>query len=67
VCVSCFFEGGLDIKPCRIERNWLQYITKEDDQTYFNCPIDKLSFYYRSTYWVKSGAGFKFSDPFVVQ
>jgi hypothetical protein len=24
-----WFEGGIDIKPCRIERNWLKYITKK--------------------------------------
>jgi hypothetical protein len=42
VCVCCFFQGGIDIKPCRSERNWLKYITEEDDQTYFNCPCNGL-------------------------
>jgi len=40
VCVcEFFFEVGIDIKPCRSERNSLKYITKEDDQTYLNCPM----------------------------
>jgi len=35
---SCFFEGIIDVKPCRSERNGLKYITK-DDQTYINCRV----------------------------
>ena len=34
----------LKLKPCRSERNYLKYVSKEDKSPYFNCPINRLSF-----------------------
>ena len=61
-----WFEGGIDIKLSRSERNCLKYITK-DYPVYFNFPIDILSFCYRSMHWVKNSARFRFNDIYVMQ
>jgi len=44
------------------ERNWLKYISKEDEEPYFNVAVDKLSFNYRALYWARNTEKFQFSD-----
>jgi hypothetical protein len=62
-CVSNF-KGRVDIKPWRNERNQLNYI---EDHVYFNCPIDRLSFYYSRMHLVKSSVRVGFRNPIVMQ
>jgi len=50
------------VKPCMSERNWLKYISKEDEEPYFNVAVDKLSFNYRALYWARNTEKFQFSD-----
>jgi len=42
ICID-WFDGGIDVKLCKSERNWLKYISKEEEEPYFNVAVDKLS------------------------
>jgi len=43
ICTD-WVDGGIDVKLCKSERNWLKYISKEDEEPYFNVAVDKLTF-----------------------
>lgn len=61
------FYTTLDLQACRSKRNILKYITKEDNEPYFNCSASKLNFYYQVHNWARNTKYFCFDDPFVVQ
>jgi hypothetical protein len=64
----CFeISGSLDVQPCRSSRNWLKYITKEDEEPLFNCPVDRLSFSFRAKFWASNTPTFSYRDPFVLE
>ena len=42
------------MKPCKSERNWLNYISKGDEEPYFNVAVDKLSFNYMALFWARN-------------
>jgi hypothetical protein len=64
---SCtdWVEGGIDVKPCKSEHNWLNCISKEDEKPYFNVAVDKLSFNYRALCWARNTEKFPFTDAFM--
>lgn len=62
-----WFEGSINIEPCRSARNWLKYVTKEDSEAYFNFSVDQLLFYCRLHFWARKTESFRYSDPFVVE
>lgn len=42
------------MRPCKSECNWFSYISKGDEEPYFNVAVDKLSFNYRAWYWARN-------------
>jgi hypothetical protein len=54
------------VQKCKSRRNWLRYISKEDDEPYFNCKVSELSFRYRAINWAKGSKQFRYTDPFVI-
>jgi hypothetical protein len=65
--VECFFpEGTINVQGCHSARNWLKYITKEDDEPYYNVKVSSLSFRAQACDWVKNSVNFEYSHPFVV-
>ena len=58
-------DGGIAVKPRKSERNWLNYISKEDEEPYFNVAVDKLLFNYRALCWARNTGKFQFSDAFM--
>jgi hypothetical protein len=62
-----WFEGTVNIQSCKSKRNWLKYISKEDDYPLHNVPVSKLSFRAQALHWGRSCIEFSLLDPFVVQ
>jgi hypothetical protein len=50
------------VKACKSKRNWFKYISKEDEEPYFNVAVNKLSFNYRALYWARNTEKFQFND-----
>jgi hypothetical protein len=46
-----WFDGTLDVKPCKSSRNWLKYISKEDDEPLHNVAVSRLSFRAQAISW----------------
>jgi hypothetical protein len=43
--VECGFpQGAINVQACNSARNWLKYITKEDDEPFYNVKVSLLSF-----------------------
>lgn len=55
-----------DIQPCRSERSALKYITKEDNEPFYNYSVTKLSFRYQAIFYLRDMVVFNYSHPFVV-
>ena len=53
--------------PCRSRRSCLKYISKEDEEVFFNCREAELSFAYRAKAWSRRTYAFKLGDPFVLE
>jgi hypothetical protein len=64
--LESFCFGTINVQSCRSRRNWLKYITKEEDSPYFNCKVSELSFRYRCLFWAKGAERFRITNPFVV-
>lgn len=65
--IGVFHDSTVSVQICKTARNWLKYITKEDDSPYFSCEVSKLSFSYRAKRWCKNTSAFSFRDSFVVE
>jgi hypothetical protein len=65
-CLS-WFEGTVNVQNVKSKRNVLKYITKEDDEAFFNIAESQLSFYYRSKNWARRTRTFRYDDPFVLE
>lgn len=55
----------LDIESCKSTRNCLRYITKEDDEPYYNVKISQLSQYCQDVNWARNTPTFEFDDPYL--
>lgn len=66
LCLS-FHDSTVNVQVCRSRRNVLKYITKEDEEVFFNCRESELSFYYRSHAWARRTPAFRFGDSFVME
>jgi hypothetical protein len=65
--VLFLWSGTVHIAVCKSRKAYLKYITKEDENPFFNCAAGELSFYFRAVQWVLRLPTFKFSDCFVVE
>jgi hypothetical protein len=54
---SQFPEGTINIQACRSKRNWCKYVSKEDDDTYFNV-AESFSSFRTKAYRLPSSTGF---------
>jgi hypothetical protein len=45
----------------------LKYISKEDEDPLFNCPVDRLSFSFGAKFWAANTPTFSYRDPFVLE
>jgi hypothetical protein len=57
----------INLQKCKSKKNWLKYITKEDETPYFNCAVNQLSFRIRCLFWAKENNEFRVTHPFVVE
>jgi hypothetical protein len=62
-----WFDGTINILPLKSRKSWLKYITKEDDDPYFNVPLSELSFRVRALNWARKERYFSVCHPFVVE
>jgi hypothetical protein len=65
--IRVFHNSTVDVRPCKSRRNWLKYITKEDEEPYFNCKLSELSFNLQEKRWCANTSTFKFGDPLVLE
>ena len=59
--------GQIDVQPCKSKKSWLKYITKEDDDPYFNVKVSDLHFRYRTMHWCRGNRRLDIAHPFVAE
>lgn len=62
-----WFDHTINIESVKSKRNVLLYVSKEDEEVYFNCRESLLAFSYRAKAWARRSPKFLFGDPFVLE
>jgi hypothetical protein len=62
-----FHVSTLNVQSVKSRRNVLKYISKEDEDLFFDIRESKLSFGYQAGSWARRTPTFRYSDPFVLE